>query len=254
VKANFDDRIARATELLRTNLAARDLLTFYRELALYQKPVYEELRSSEQTDVRALMKHFPALLELVRRAGPEQLAEFGAEHLQAPAAQEEVLLAVWNDHGGDAVASSEARRCDARVLLQPYAEYLASKGRIDTAATEVTCPFCGARPVAAVLRGEGDGAKRWLLCSVCSTEWPFRRVACPNCGERDKDKVPVYTAADFDHVRVEACDRCKTYIKAVDLTRDGRAVPVVDELATVALNIWAENRGYTKLESNLLGL
>jgi FdhE protein len=45
-----------------------------------------------------------------------------------------------------------------------------------------------------------------------------------------------------------------TYIKSVDLTRDGRAVPVVDELATVALNVWAEKQGYTKLESNLLGL
>jgi formate dehydrogenase maturation protein FdhE len=40
----------------------------------------------------------------------------------------------------------------------------------------------------------------------------------------------------------------------VDLTRDGHAVPVVDELATVALNIWAENQGYLKLEPNLLGL
>jgi len=89
---------------------------------------------------------------------------------------------------------------------------------------------------------------------LCSTEWPFLRVACPNCGERDKDKLPVYTTADFGHVRVEACDRCTSYIKSIDLTRDGHAVPVVDELATVALNIWAEDRGYTKLESNLLGL
>jgi len=105
-----------------------------------------------------------------------------------------------------------------------------------------------------VLRGEGDGAKRWLLCSLCSTEWPFLRVLCPNCGEREKDRLPVYTASDFAHARVEACDRCKTYVKSIDLTRDGHAVPVVDELATVALNIWAEDHGYTKLESNLLGL
>jgi FdhE protein len=254
MKASFDDRIARATELLKTNPAARELLTFYREVALYQKPVYEELRAGDQTEVRALLKCFPALLELVRRAGPDRLVEFGAGHLQSPAAQEQLLTASWDDSGGNGLGSSEAGRFYARVLLQPFAEYLASKGRIDPGATEASCPFCGARPVAAVLRGEGDGAKRWLLCSVCSTEWPFRRVACPNCGEGDKDTLPVYSAADFDHVRVEACDRCKTYIKSVDLTRNGRAVPVVDELATVALNIWAENQGYTKLESNLLGL
>ena len=89
---------------------------------------------------------------------------------------------------------------------------------------------------------------------MCATGWQFRRVVCPNCGEEDKDRIPVYTASEFDHVRVDACDRCKTYIKSVDLTRDGHAVPVVDELATVALNIWAENQGYLKLEPNLLGL
>ena len=82
----------------------------------------------------------------------------------------------------------------------------------------------------------------------------YYRFVCPGCGEQDKDSLPIYTASDFDHVRVDACDRCKTYIKSVDLTRNGHAIPVVDELATVALNIWAENQGYSKLEANLLGL
>jgi FdhE protein len=77
---------------------------------------------------------------------------------------------------------------------------------------------------------------------------------CPNCGEESIDKLPVYTAADFEHVRVEACDTCKVYLKSVDLTKDGHAVPVVDELATIPLNAWAEERGYSKLFPNLLGM
>lgn len=64
----------------------------------------------------------------------------------------------------------------------------------------------------------------------------------------------IYTASGLDHVRVEACDSCNTYVKAVDLTKDGLAIPVVDELATVALNIWVDEHGYTKLEFNILGL
>jgi FdhE protein len=254
MKASLDDRIARAAELSKVYPAASDLLDFYRQLALFQKPVYEELQSRDRTDIHALLHHFPALLKLVQRAGPEPLARFGAGHLQSADAQEELLLSSWEDPARNDPAGSEAGRFYARVLLQPYAEHLASRGRIDAEATEASCPFCSARPVAGVLRGEGDGAKRWLLCSLCSTEWPFRRVVCPNCGEQDKDRLPVYTAAEFDHVRVEACDQCKVYIKSVDLTRDGHAVPVVDELATVALNVWAETHGYAKLESNLLGL
>jgi FdhE protein len=254
VKPSLDDRIARATELAATYPAARDLLSFYREVALLQKTIFKELRAGDQTDIHALLHHFPALLRLVRQAGPTPLADFGAEHFQSNDAQQKLLLAIWEDPAGNDSEATEAARFYARALLQPYAEYLASRGRLDTETTEAVCPFCSARPVAGILRGEGDGAKRWLLCSMCATEWQYRRVVCPNCGEQDKDRLPVFTASDFDHVRIDACDRCQTYIKSVDLTRDGHAVPVVDELATVALNIWAENQGYSKLEPNLLGL
>ena len=239
----LDDRIARAGELAEIYPAARDLLIFYRELARFQKII------REPADLDALLPHFPALLELVRRAGPEPLAEFGSRHLQSEEARENLLRACWE---GD--VETEQGRFYARVLLQPYAESLASRGSVDLATMSAECPFCGARPVAAVLRGEGDGGKRWLVCSLCSTEWPFRRVLCPGCGAEDKERLPVYTSPDIAHVRVEACDACRTYIKSIDLTRDGRAVPVVDEIATVALNIWAENHGYTKVEANLLGM
>jgi FdhE protein len=256
LKPSLDDRIARATVLAARYPAANDLLTFYRELAMFQKRVYGELQGGHDAAVRTLLKHFPPLLELVRQTGPEPLVEYGRRYLAAPRAQEELLVSHWENPAAetDDVTPNEAARFYARVLLQPYAEYLASRATIHAPATSTTCPFCSARPVAGLLRGEGDGAKRSLLCSLCSTEWSFLRVICPNCGERDKDQLPVYTAPDFEHVRIEACDHCRTYIKSVDLTRDGHAVPVVDELASIALNLWAEDRGYAKLESNLLGL
>ncbi len=161
----------------------------------------------------------------------------------------ELLQSAWEDDLKDPYT-----RFAARVLLQPYAESLASRGDVQSQPESKVCPFCSAWPVAGVLRGEGDGAKRWLLCSLCGTEWPFRRVLCPGCGEEDKDKLPIFKAAGFDSVRVDACDACHTYLKSVDLTIDGHAVPVVDEIATVALNIWAEEHGYSKLEINLLGM
>lgn len=254
MKASLDNRIARAGELARIHPGASSILNFYRELALFQKPVLEQLQSNRETDVRALARYFPALLELVRRAGPQPLAEFGGQYLDAVAAQEELLLACWEGQPRNGQPAHEAGRFYARVLLQPYAEYLASRGNIAVEGAGATCPFCNARPVVAVLRGEGDGAKRWLLCSLCATEWQYRRVLCPNCDEERKDKLPIYVAAEFDYVRVDACDSCRTYIKSVDLTKNGHAVPVVDELATVALNIWAEEHGYSKLEPNLLGM
>jgi FdhE protein len=100
----------------------------------------------------------------------------------------------------------------------------------------------------------GDGGARSMVCSFCLAEWNFRRIICPGCGEEDNRKLPVFTASDFDYVRVECCDTCKTYIKGVDLTKNGRAEPVVDELASAPLDLWAREHGYAKLQSNLLGM
>jgi formate dehydrogenase maturation protein FdhE len=52
---------------------------------------------------------------------------------------------------------------------------------------------------------------------------------------------------------VDVCDTCHTYLKSVDLTKTGLAVAVVDELATIPLDLWAREHGYEKLQMNLLG-
>src|SRR5208337_385341 len=133
------------------------------------------------------------------------------------------------------------------------AEYLADRSaRTHVDRVLAICPFCSAKPVVGVLRPEGDGGKRSLICSLCSTEWLFGRILCPACGEETVEKLAVYTASQFPHVRVEACDTCRRYIKTVDLTKNGHAVPVVDELGTIPLDLWAEEHQYSKLQPNLL--
>src|SRR5690242_19537883 len=56
----------------------------------------------------------------------------------------------------------------ARVLAQAQAEERAAAARVPPG-VRPECPFCGEKPVAAVLRPEGDGARRFLLCSLCFT-------------------------------------------------------------------------------------
>jgi FdhE protein len=110
------------------------------------------------------------------------------------------------------------------------------------------------RPLCSVLRPEGDGGKRTMMCAVCFAEWEFNRIRCPGCGEEDEKKLPVYTAAQFGWVRIEACDSCRSYVKSIDLTKNGLAVPEVDEIAAVALDVWAAEQGYFKLCPNLFNL
>ncbi|MGZ4824662.1 MAG: formate dehydrogenase accessory protein FdhE, partial [Terriglobales bacterium] len=143
----------------------------------------------------------------------------------------------------------------ARAFLQPYAEYVSERlPKPPHTGNTATCPVCDSEPVVAALRDEHMGAKRSFICSLCGHEWEFLRVICPGCGEDRAEALCAYTSEQFHHVRVDACDTCKTYVKTVDLTRNGLAVPVVDELATLPLTLWAEQHGYTKLQPNLMAV
>ena len=143
----------------------------------------------------------------------------------------------------------------ALAFLQPYAELLRSRAKLTPREhTYALCPFCNRKPGFGVLRQMGDGAARSLVCPFCLAEWEFRRLVCPGCGEEDDRKLPVFTASEFDYIRVECCDACKTYVKTVDLTKNGRAEPLVDELASAPLDLWARGQGYAKLQNNLLGM
>jgi formate dehydrogenase maturation protein FdhE len=143
----------------------------------------------------------------------------------------------------------------AQAYLEPYAEFLADQADVpEPPLRRPVCPYCGSPPLVGVLRPEGDGAKRSLVCSFCRTEWDYMRIACAGCEERREEKLCVYSTPAFDGVRVEACDTCRAYIKTIDLTRNGLALPEVDELAAVPLTLWAEENGYRKVAPNVIGL
>ena len=207
-------RIDRVRELADRYPNAAEMLRFYAELAKFQSGACLDL---------------PVLRDLVRETGTPVLRD-AALHLT----DQHPLYSFFQ-----------------RVLDQPRFEQQACQSGVNTNNVQPDCPFCFEKPLLAVLRPEGDGGRRRLLCGRCFTEWEFRRVLCPNCGEEDREKLPVYTAPEFPHIRVEACDTCQCYIKAVDLTRDGNAVPEVDEIAALPLDMWALEHGYHKIAPNL---
>lgn len=141
----------------------------------------------------------------------------------------------------------------ARCSLQPLMECLQVQLPVPVSYSLRVCPACGGLPQLSVLRQQGNGASRWLQCSSCFREWPFRRFACPGCGEESDGRLPRYSTGEYRHVHVEGCDSCMRYLKAIDLTVDGRAVPLVDEVATAVLDVWAGEHGYSKIMQNLMG-
>jgi len=238
-RSTWDRRIERAAELEKEIPSAAEPLRFYQTIACFQREIF---RSA--TARAALLSQMMPLLTLVERTGPAPLAQAATDLCRNPAAWQSLL---------DGAPTEPAHAFFSRVLRQPRAEYAAAHSDIALNETRTTCPFCAERPVAAVFRPEGEGGKRHLLCSLCFSEWEFRRLLCPNCGEEDRDQLPVYRAEELPHIRVEACDSCRHYIKAVDLTVNGLAVPEVDELAAVPMDLWAAEKDYEKITCNLLG-
>lgn len=263
--AVWDTRIRRAEELARKLAFAREFLAFYVVIARFQRAFSEHLTAERASqapkaalrgplDFSFLLPKFPEFLAVVEKHAPPPLAAFAGELRQSGSPRWQEMLAAYWDKGGrfEPVLEEAATLC-ARAFLQPYAELLARAPMLPSALTGTACPRCEAMPQLGVLRPEGDGSRRTLVCSFCSTEWDYRRIICPSCAEVDEKKLGYYAAEEFDYLRLEVCDTCKTCIVTVDMTRNGLAVPLVDELAAIPLSLWAAQQGYRKLHPNLLG-
>jgi len=80
-------------------------------------------------------------------------------------------------------------------------------------------------------------------------------MVCAGCGEETSARLPVYSEAQhLPHLRIDGCETCRGYLVGIDPRRDAAAVPVVDELAALPLDLYARERGLTKVVPNLMGM
>ncbi|HSF16492.1 MAG TPA: formate dehydrogenase accessory protein FdhE [Vicinamibacteria bacterium] len=126
----------------------------------------------------------------------------------------------------------------ARVLLQ----------------IEAACRDDHAPPQVGCLRGEGEGSSLWLACSLCFEERRAARSQCPACQMTDERQIVVFSASEIPHIEVRACDACRFYLNVVRLDEEPEAMPDVDEMVAIALDLRAREMGYEKIQTNLVGM
>jgi Protein involved in formate dehydrogenase formation len=273
----------RAEVLRERHPFAAEVLALYLALADVWEDGWDAARA-EQPEPRQLARWaaertVPWVVKATEAAGPRTLAAATRDLLGAGRPEEP--LAAWLA-GGEL---PPAERYLARASL--HAPLVALAGEAGAACTEDPsprgerrCPGCGGPPQLSFRSHAEDplvsGGRR-LACARCGQSWSYSASSCPSCGETSGARRTVYAerragplvgrggrdrdtaggagaeAPTFPHLRIDACASCERYLLDVDLSRDPRAVPEVDELAALPLDLYAAGCGLSKITPNLMG-
>ena len=261
-------RAARARELAKRFPASVEPLRFIAEVVDKQARLDKLISDSAEYGARTphgpvndpsllaqLAQHSGPLIELVLRNGPRPLRD-------AALRLDEAGCCEMLDRFLRREDTTSPGSFFARVLLQavwasrtPNPEPSTNVEPDPPSPPTATCAGCGHAPQLVVRRPVGDGSELRLMCSLCLAPRPFPRSQCPACGESVGKRIAYYGAGDeFPHLSVRACESCRRYLVQVDLMKEPKAVPDIDEMAALPLDVWATGQGLRKLYPNLLGI
>lgn len=106
------------------------------------------------------------------------------------------------------------------------------------------CPICGGRPDFAAL--ERAAGERRLLCARCDSDWAYRRIGCPLCDNDDPATLGYFLIGKGAY-RLYVCERCKGYLKTIDMREKLRVRPLpVERILTVGMDLAAAEHGYRR--------
>jgi FdhE protein len=124
------------------------------------------------------------------------------------------------------------------------------------------CPVCAAWPVLAEL--VGPEKRRVLRCVRCGVAWSWLVLLCPYCGNDDHRTLRVLQeegasarsgvpsagppgGTGRSAERIDLCERCHGYVKAVPSYTPTSAVRLVaEDVATLDLDVAATSAGYRR--------
>jgi FdhE protein len=278
----WTERRRRVAELRARQGFARQVLDFYGTLLGVQERAYRDAAShrpppdmlaSYTADVVA-----PRVVDASVFAGPDRLRSQLMHRLETE--QPQRMIERW-------IAGESQPAIDrylARASLGPVLEALDAQARESCSGERDArhCPECGGPPQLsffAAAREDLATGPRYLACARCGSAWGYPRMTCAGCGEDSSARLNVFSEqgttsgergsvvrglpggaaqgsrhpALFPHIRIEACESCRQYLLSIDLAAEPAAVPVVDELSAIPLDLFAREQGFSKITTNLMG-
>ena len=275
------DRRRRVQELRVRQGFARQLLDFYGALLPVQERAYDEAltASPRASGLASYVAEVvvPSVLEVSVSSGPDRMRSELIDRLETEDPRD--IIARWIRSEDQPIVDRFLARASAGPVLEALDR--ATRSTCGGPRDARHCPQCGGPPQLSYFAPAQEDlatGPRYLLCARCGVSWGYARMTCAGCGEDSSakltvfselgttsgergsvvrglphEKAPVRHPAVFPHMRVEACDSCRRYLLAIDLAADPQAVPLVDELAAIPLDLYARDRGFTKITTNLMG-
>jgi FdhE protein len=206
-------------------------------------------------DVEASIKLFQSLCQIGKKANPHMAEQAGRikealvnkkidlKKLLEKGVNRENIEKVSKELGLDKNAFSFLIQSSIRPSIEAGMEQL--RGEVDSEAwLKGYCPLCGSLPSLSLLKEEAG--KRHLLCSYCGYQWRIGRLVCPFCNNKEQESLQYFYGEGEEAYRIDFCDKCHQYIKTIDYRKVEDSDPVLEDLATLHLDILASQKGYKR--------
>jgi FdhE protein len=258
----FEARAARGRALAPSHAAVREYLGFLAAIADAQALACREMPVAIDDHVLASPIPLPAdawprtpawrhaLDRIVRHLSCVSApAETTASLSRLGAMTVEQLDDIANAVLRSAVPSDPGASVFVAAALQVYWTTLAALVPLEAMNREhrSRCPVCGSLPVAGLVLG--DQPLRYLTCWLCATAWHVTRLTCAHCGSADGLSYFAIEGAP-PGTKAEACARCHRYLKLFYVERLPTADPLVDDVASIALDLLLADEGFTRAGVN----
>jgi FdhE protein len=206
-------------------------------------------------DIEASIKLFQSLCQIGKTSNPhmaiqvEKINEaidnkkIDLKKLLKMGVNEKIIEQVAAEFGLDKKVFSFLVQSSTKLSIEAGMEQLCSELDPETW-LKGHCPVCGSLPSLSLLKEEGG--KRYLLCSHCGYQWRIDRLFCPFCNNREQKSLQYFCGEGEEAYRIDLCDKCRQYIKTVDYRNLEESDPVLEDLATLHLDILASQKGYKR--------
>jgi FdhE protein len=206
-------------------------------------------------DVKTSVALFETLCQIAKAANPHMAGQVGIikevidnkridlKKLLKEGVSEQKIEKIADESGLDKKIFSFLIQNSAKPSIEAGMEQL--RGELDLETwLKGYCPMCGSLPSLSLLKEEVG--KRYLLCSFCGYQWRIDRLFCPFCHNKDQESLHYLFAEGEEAYRIDLCDKCHQYIKTIDYRKLEESDPVLDDFATLHLDILATKKGYKR--------